>query len=173
MEVDFNMTKQRTGKLDNKEREHRMKNKLCLYCGKPGHRVRECRQKKQQFGMSKTRQPKQQFNMTKCTTDTIRTRIDAKLAMLDLPPSYNMYWHEYVRQLTDEQKQRFWDAAGTGPAALAAKEMIEHAIRSNERGEDWLQATQSIEKANKILVGQMQQLYPDLLEKQEYLEAYN
>ena len=51
--------------------------------------------------------------------------------------------------------------------------MIEHAIRSNERGEDWLQATQSMEKANKILVGQMQQLYPDLLEKQEYLEAYN
>ena len=91
MEVDFNITKQRTGKLDNKERKHRIKNKLCLYCGILGYRVRECRQKKQQFGMSKIRQPKQQFNITKSTTDTIRTRIDAKLAMLDLPPSYDRY----------------------------------------------------------------------------------
>lgn len=31
------------GPLSLKDREYRMKNRLCLYCGKPGHRARECR----------------------------------------------------------------------------------------------------------------------------------
>jgi hypothetical protein len=30
------------GPLTKRDREHRMKNNLCLYCGKPGHRAREC-----------------------------------------------------------------------------------------------------------------------------------
>ncbi|TKA44817.1 hypothetical protein B0A49_13660, partial [Cryomyces minteri] len=34
------------GPLSNKDREHRMKNNLCLYCGKPGHRARECKANK-------------------------------------------------------------------------------------------------------------------------------
>lgn len=34
------------GPLSPRDREHRMKNNLCLYCGKPGHRARECNVKK-------------------------------------------------------------------------------------------------------------------------------
>lgn len=34
------------GPLSQKDREHRMKNNLCLYCGKPGHRARECKVKR-------------------------------------------------------------------------------------------------------------------------------
>ncbi len=33
------------GKLTKEEREFRFKNKLCLYCGKPGHILRECHAK--------------------------------------------------------------------------------------------------------------------------------
>ncbi len=33
------------GKLTKEEREFRFKNKLCLYCGKPGHILQECRTK--------------------------------------------------------------------------------------------------------------------------------
>lgn len=35
------------GPLSPRDREHRMKNNLCLYCGKAGHRARECKAKKQ------------------------------------------------------------------------------------------------------------------------------
>ena len=33
------------GPLSKKDRDHRMQNNLCLYCGKPGHRARECKAK--------------------------------------------------------------------------------------------------------------------------------
>ena len=36
---------QQRGRLTKEEREHRFKNKLCLYCGKPNHIAKECRQK--------------------------------------------------------------------------------------------------------------------------------
>jgi hypothetical protein len=35
------------GKLTKEERNHRFSNKLCLYCGKPGHILRECKLKTQ------------------------------------------------------------------------------------------------------------------------------
>ena len=38
---------QKRGKLTQKERDERIKNKLCLYCGKPGHVAKECRAKAQ------------------------------------------------------------------------------------------------------------------------------
>jgi len=38
---------QKRGKLTQKERDDRIKNKLCLYCGKPGHVAKECRAKQQ------------------------------------------------------------------------------------------------------------------------------
>ena len=162
------------GKLSNKEREHRMKSKLCLYCGNAGHQVKDCRKKKNQFNATKKpRGKRQQLGLTKFTSDSIRSKIEARLVMLDLPPVQDQHWHKYVQQLTNEQRQRFWDAAGTGQAASAARKMIEHAIYAGEQGEDWLQAPDGMEEANKILSGQMQQLYPDSQEKQEWLEAYN
>ena len=33
------------GPLSLKDRDHRMRNNLCLYCGKPGHKARECKAK--------------------------------------------------------------------------------------------------------------------------------
>lgn len=36
-------------KLSESQRSERMKNNLCLYCGKPGHRARECKASRQQL----------------------------------------------------------------------------------------------------------------------------
>jgi hypothetical protein len=59
MEID-NVQKHRG--LNPAEREHRMKNKLCLYCGKPGHQAKQCRAKKNQGQKPPPRQqPKRQF----------------------------------------------------------------------------------------------------------------
>ena len=38
------------GKVSCQEKDHRFKEKLCFYCGKPGHQVRDCRVKKSQPG---------------------------------------------------------------------------------------------------------------------------
>jgi len=38
------------GKLTQDERNHRIKNKLCLYCGKPGHVVNACFARKTKHG---------------------------------------------------------------------------------------------------------------------------
>ena len=42
------------GPLSQKDRDHRMKNNLCLYCGKPGHRARECKAKQRQAQLAAT-----------------------------------------------------------------------------------------------------------------------
>ena len=43
MELDYLETqKQKHGKLTKEERERRIKNQLCLYCGEPGHKVNSC-----------------------------------------------------------------------------------------------------------------------------------
>ena len=42
------------GPLSKKDREHRMKNNLCLYCGKPGHRARECKASKSRKQLAAT-----------------------------------------------------------------------------------------------------------------------
>ena len=42
------------GPLSQKDRDHRMKNNLCLYCGKPGHRARECKAKQQHGKLAAT-----------------------------------------------------------------------------------------------------------------------
>jgi hypothetical protein len=38
------------GKVSRQEKDRRFKEKLCFYCGKPGHQVRDCRVKKSQSG---------------------------------------------------------------------------------------------------------------------------
>ena len=43
------------GPLTPKDRDHRMKNNLCLYCGKPGHRARECKAKQTKAALAATR----------------------------------------------------------------------------------------------------------------------
>ena len=50
MELDATHQAPHRGPLSPRDREHRMKNNLCLYCGKPGHKARECKsaQKKPQ-----------------------------------------------------------------------------------------------------------------------------
>jgi len=56
MELDATRYK---GKLSLKDREYRMRNKLCLYCGKPGHQAKDCRAKKgQQRQIQATQQVK-------------------------------------------------------------------------------------------------------------------
>ncbi|SAL96232.1 hypothetical protein, partial, partial [Absidia glauca] len=45
MDIALSDEKPRYGKLTNEERERRMKNRLCLYCGKPGHVVNQCLRK--------------------------------------------------------------------------------------------------------------------------------
>ena len=40
------------GKLTQAERDYRIQNKLCLYCGKPGHIVTECYARKAKHGDS-------------------------------------------------------------------------------------------------------------------------
>lgn len=40
------------GKLTPAERDHRIQNKLCLYCGKPGHIANDCRAKQQNPGLT-------------------------------------------------------------------------------------------------------------------------
>ena len=42
MDLDALYIKKRQGKLSNKDRKYRLANNLCLYCGKEGHRAREC-----------------------------------------------------------------------------------------------------------------------------------
>ena len=49
------------GKVSHQEKDRRFKEKLCFYCGKPGHQVRDCRVKKSQPGMG--RKPGQRRNM--------------------------------------------------------------------------------------------------------------
>ena len=51
-------------KLSNTERQNRMKNNLCLYCGKPGHKARECKAKKQLNATGKRSFPRRQLNAT-------------------------------------------------------------------------------------------------------------
>ena len=41
------------GKVSRQEKDRRFKEKLCFYCGKPGHQVRECRVKKSQSGVGR------------------------------------------------------------------------------------------------------------------------
>ena len=48
------------GKVSRQEKDCRFKEKLCFYCGKPGHQVRECRVKKSQAGAG--RKPGQRRN---------------------------------------------------------------------------------------------------------------
>ena len=68
MELDATRHK---GKLSQKDRDHRMRNKLCLYCGKPGHQAKDCRAKRGQQKhaqatqpVKKGRKPKAQLNAT-------------------------------------------------------------------------------------------------------------
>ena len=48
------------GKVSCQEKDRRFKEKLCFYCGKPGHQVRDCRVKKSQPGAG--RKPGQRRN---------------------------------------------------------------------------------------------------------------
>ena len=41
------------GKVSHQEKDHRFKEKLCFYCSKPGHQVRDCQVKKSQPGMGR------------------------------------------------------------------------------------------------------------------------
>ncbi|EIW65416.1 hypothetical protein TREMEDRAFT_66608 [Tremella mesenterica DSM 1558] len=43
MEIDATQAHQTYGPISQAERQHRMKNNLCNYCGKPGHKAFECR----------------------------------------------------------------------------------------------------------------------------------
>ena len=45
MEVDAGLSNKKFGPLTPNQRAHRLANNLCLYCGKAGHRARECRTK--------------------------------------------------------------------------------------------------------------------------------
>ncbi|EIW67533.1 hypothetical protein TREMEDRAFT_64120 [Tremella mesenterica DSM 1558] len=63
MEIDATQAHQTYGPLSQAEREHRMKNNLCNYCGKPGHKAFECR------AAQRRRQIKTQVNAT-TTVDT-------------------------------------------------------------------------------------------------------
>ena len=61
MELDAVQYKKKGGgpkiNLTREEREYRMKNKLCLYCGREGHRVKDCRDRKRN-------KPSKQLNAT-------------------------------------------------------------------------------------------------------------
>jgi hypothetical protein len=57
------------GKISDKEREKRFKDKLCLYCGKPGHIAKDCKAKKQinsaekEPKTAKRTEPQEEMNM--------------------------------------------------------------------------------------------------------------
>ena len=48
------------GKVSHQEKDRRFKEKLCFYCSKPGHQVRDCQVKKSQPGTG--RKPRQRCN---------------------------------------------------------------------------------------------------------------
>jgi hypothetical protein len=51
--MDIDSIQQPRGPLTQQERDHRIKNQLCLYCAKPGHIASECRAKKNGFKVAK------------------------------------------------------------------------------------------------------------------------
>lgn len=62
--------KQKYEKLSQEERERRHKEKLCMYCAKPGHLVRDCRLK-QQMNNAEPQLPKPKGVKTKETTQQL------------------------------------------------------------------------------------------------------
>ena len=65
MEIDAAQTRQAYGPISQAERERRMKENLCNYCGKPGHKAFECR------AAQRRREQRAQINAaTKVTTIT-------------------------------------------------------------------------------------------------------
>ena len=57
------------GKVSRQEKDRRFKEKLCFYCGKPGHQVRECRVKKSQSGPGRKPGQRRDTRMRLLTTE--------------------------------------------------------------------------------------------------------
>ena len=49
------------GPLSKKDKDHRIQNNLCLYCGKPGHKARECKAKQRGRGTFAATQERNQY----------------------------------------------------------------------------------------------------------------
>ena len=103
------------GKLDNKERESRMRNKQCLYCGIAGHQVKDCRKKKNQFNTTRgVPRKKQHFGMTRVTATEIPEpqRHWPSAAVLEeagLPALGNRTSKAvYIASLSEVQRQTLW-----------------------------------------------------------------
>jgi hypothetical protein len=157
MELDATRFK---GKLSQRDRDYRMKNKLCLYCGKPGHRANECRAKadgprltktdrenKKRYGYvqatqmpkqsKKNKKPSPQVNATEGNPAVVKNPLDE--SDTKHPMHGAMSW---TACYTDYCPTHYGDKQGSGwfPCAPRTK-------KKPRQQEVWLNATSSINSA--------------------------
>lgn len=81
------------GKLSQEERDRRIKEKLCLYCGKPGHQANECRAKNSQMDAVQPKE-KQKAKRTEENQDTKESIAVMSIATMETNAEPEITWDQ-------------------------------------------------------------------------------